>query len=326
MRFYSLRLILLLLLAISGVGSAASQTIDEIRASLRQSFHDGQVAGSLAGLIVLSDEFELSGADYWIDNPEQTRLTSLALPYRTTFRPWDTPWPGIYFEGVLGYAHTKESVADVYGGGAPGLETSIDARFTTYSGLVGLGPQFQLCDDLTLALIVNGGGAWLESDARYGGPGAALTSQLLDGLVFNWDGYTVSGGGALRLDWVKPLGDKCQLEVAARYDLRWTKTIDAEDAALEFTSRAQFFTLRTDVVGPTGMEILDHPLTWRSTAGCRAFIEGDMYDITAMGLVGGALELDTDGNIPLGPKVSLSAGFIFGNRVLGYTLGLGVEF
>lgn len=306
--------------------AAFGQAFDPVRASLRESLHDSKTAESLAGLILLSDEFELSGARYWINNDAETRLTSFALPYRKTFFPWADPAPGIYFEGVLGYAQAHEFALDIYQGQLPGGETSVDSRWTTFGGLLGLGPQFQLAEGLSLAVIANGGGGRLQNDASFGGPGAVDSAQLLNGLVFNWDGYIVSGGGALRLDWQRPLGESCQLQVATRYDMRWTKTVEADDAALEFTSRAQFFTFRADVVGPTGWDVSGNPLMWRSTTGCRAFLEGDMYTITAMGLIGGALELDTDDVLPLGPMASLSAAFLFGNRMVGYTVGLGLSF
>lgn len=326
MRHFLRRFILLLLLALGANGSALSQTLDELRESLRESLHDAQTAGSLAGLIVMADEFELSGARYWIDNDFDTELTSLALPYRNSFQPWAAPWPGIYLEGVLGYAKASDKTDDIYSGQAPALATAVDSKLTTYSVLLGLGPQWQIWEGFSVALIANGGAAWMESDARYGGPGAAFSALLLNGLIFNWDGYTVSGGGAVRLDYIRLLGKAYKMEIATRFDARWTQSAGADDPALEFTSRADFFTLRGDIVGPTGLQISGQPLTWRSTAGCRVFVEGDMYDISAMGMIGGALELDTDNTLPLGPTVSLSAGFMFGDRVLGYTLGLGLSF
>lgn len=306
--------------------SARAQTIDDIRQGLRDSLRQAQFAGGFAGLIAASDELELSGATYWVDSSADPKLSTISLPYRHTFHPCSKGWPGLYFEGALGYASAKESVNDIFGGALPGLDASVKSESTTYGGLVGLGPEFQLKERLSLAVIANGGMAHLENDADYGGPGAGVAAALLDGLALNWKASTLSGGGALRMDWLQDLGRGCELELVARYDLRWTKTFDTTDVAEEFTTRMQVLTLRADVTGPTGWSVHDNLVKWRSTLGYRYFAEGSLYDVRHIALVGGSLELDTDGILPLGPTTSLSAGLIVGPDVIGYTLGLGVSF
>jgi len=319
-------LLLVLFAACCCVWSARAQTLDDIRQDLRDSRRQAQFAGGFAGLIAASDELELSGAKYWINGTADPKLSTLSLPYRHTFHPCEEPWPGLYFEGALGYATAKESVNDIYGGALPGLETSVKSTSTTYGALVGLGPEFQLAEQLTLDVIANGGIAHLENEADYGGPGAPLTAALLDGLALNWKANTVSGGGALRLDWTRDLGRDCELELAARYDLRWTKTFDTTDVAEEFTTRMQMLTLRADVTGPTGWSLHDNPVTWRSTLGYRYFAEGSLYDVRNIVMVGGGLEMRTKGILPLGPKTSLTAAMIVGPDVVGYSIGLGFSF
>jgi hypothetical protein len=318
---------LLLFLLVLALGQQCfCQTIDDIRQGLRDSLRDSQFASSFAGMVYVSDEFELSGAHYKFDDADNTRLSSLALPFRRTFHPWGTNATGLYLEGVVGYAQAKESADDIYGGLIPSLQTSVDTDWTTYGGLIGLGPDFRLAEGLTLALIANGGLARIVSEADYGGPGAAVSAQLLDGLAFNWSGYTVSAGGAGRLDWIRPLGKGYVFEAAARYDYRWTETFAADDEAQEFSSQLQLLTLRSDVVGPTGLHLFDRSLDWRAFAGYRYFIEGTLFGTRNLGLLGVALELDTHELLPLGPRVSLSGWVIIGGDVTGYTVGLGFSF
>jgi len=321
------QLILCLLAVVSCAGlSTHAQTIDDIRQDLRDSLRQAQFAGGLAGLIAASDELELSGATYWINSSADPKLSTIALPYRHTFHPCNEGWPGLYFEGAIGYASARENVDDIYDGALPGLETAVKSKTTTYGALLGLGPEFQLKERLTLAVIANGGIAHLENDSSYSGPGAPLTAALLDGLALNWKANTVSGGSAVRLDWIQDLGRECELELAARYDVRWTKTFDTTDVAEEFTTRMQVLTLRADVTGPTGWNIRENPVTWRSTLGYRYFAEGSLYDLRHLVLIGGGLEMDTNGILPLGPTTSLSVGLIAGPDVIGYTLGLGFSF
>lgn len=322
------RRLALCLLAVASwtVLSVHAQTLDDIRQDLRDSLRQAQFAGGFAGLIAASDELELSGATYWINSSADPKLSTLSLPYRHTFYPDCEGWPGLYFEGAIGYANSKESVADIFGGALPGLEASVKSDSSIYGGLIGLGPEFRLKERLTLAVIANGGLAHLENEADYGGPGAGLAAALLDGLALNWKANTVSSGGALRLDWIQDLGRKCELELAARYDLRWTKTFDTTDVAEEFTTRIQVLTLRADVTGPTGWKVHDNPVMWRSTLGYRYFAEGTLYDVRHIVLLSGGLEMDTDGLLPLGPTTSISGGLIVGPDVIGYTLGLGFSF
>jgi len=273
----------------------------------------------------MSDEMELSGANYRVNDNDDTELTVLSLPYRNSFYPWEGD-VGLYFEGVLGYAREKEYVSDIFQGGVPGFETAVASRWTTYGTLLGVGPEFKLSENLTLATILNAGVSRLENNADYSGPGAAAVAPLFNGIVFNWNALMASGGGAVRLDWTQPLGTNCQVELTSRYDIRWLHSFDTDDSAQKFNARLQLITLRSDFVAPTGLEFYDNALNWRVFAGYRYFVEGDLFGTKSFLLLGTGLELGSTGIVPLGPKVSLSGGIILGENVLGYNIGVGLSF
>jgi hypothetical protein len=167
--------------------------------------------------------------------------------------------------------------------------------------------------------------ARIESDADYGGPGAGFTAALADGLAFNWEGTTLTSGGAARLDWVPSVGEHYDVEVVGRYDLRWTRTVDADDSAQEFSSRCQLLTLRADVVGSTDLRPFGHRLGWRAIAGYRRFLEGDLFDVRGLVQLGGALELDVGESLPACRTLSLNAGLVLGEDVTGWSLGIGAS-
>lgn len=319
-----------LLVALAGLvlsRPATGQTIGDLQDELSDSLRDAQFAASFAGLIALSDELELSGARYRLDDDVDTRITALSFPFRTTFHPWGEDEPGLQIEGVVGYARASQKADDVYQGQLPGLETAIDVDWTTYGGLVGLGLAYELIEDeLELTPLVNVGLARIESDADYEGPGASTTSTLFDGLAFNWEAYTASWGGALRLEWDRDLGGERELELVGRYDLRWTETFEADDPAQEFTSRLQLATLRAQVGGPTTWQLAGHDVDWRAIAGYRYFVEGSLFDVEGFGLLGGALELDAGDELPVGRKVALNGAVLLGEDVLGFTVGVGLSF
>lgn len=308
------------LLALTGV--ARGQELGPIQEELRRSLSENHFAASFAGLILLSDELELSTARFDFDNDVDTELFSLALPFHSTLRPWGDEGPDLYVEGVVGYARAEEHADDLYSGTLPGMETAVDATWTTYGGLIGAGPEFVLREGLTLATILNVGLARIESDADYSGPGAAFSAALLDGIAFNWDGLALSGGGAARFDWTRPLGGSRELELIGRYDLRWTKTVDTDDSAQRFSSRMQLATLRGDLTGGTGLSPFGLPLGWRTLAGYRRFVEGSLFGAQDLVELGGSLELDVGARLALVQRLSLNVAVFFGEDVRGLSLGI----
>jgi hypothetical protein len=314
------------LAATLAAGLCPAQSLDDARDFVRDSLRDVHFAKSFAGLVLMADELELSAANYRFDNESDTELTVLALPFQRTLRPWGEDAIGLHVEGALGYARARERTDDLYGGTLPGAETAVEVDWTTWGGLVGVGPVFDLGPGLTFAPIANLGLSRLESDAHYSGPGAGLSASLFDGIAFNWDALALSGGAAARVDWRGGLGGELEFELIGRYDLRWTQTIDAEDEAQEFSERTQLLTLRGDLVGPTGLRLLERPLRWRGTVGYRRALEGSLYGCEEMFLLGGGVELATAGELPLFSNLSLSGAAIFGDGVTGWTVGLGFSF
>jgi len=312
----------LLLLA----SAAGAQDIDEIRDLLRESLEETQFVRSLAGVITVANDFELSSARLRFHDDGDTELSIVAFPFRTVLRPFGSDAPGLYLEGVLGWAQAKAYLDDLWDGDLPGAETRVGARWTTYGGTIGLGPQFRLRDDLTVTPILNGGLARLESDADYAGPGAELSAAIVDGIGFNWDALTWSGGGALRVDWNRPVGRSLELELIARYDLRWFGTFETDDPAQEFTARTQVVSLRGDLLGPFGRQVFGDDLYWRATLAYRGFLEGDLNDSQHIVEVGGAIEVDVSSHTPLAGRVSLSAAAFVGDQVTGWTVGVGFRF
>lgn len=301
---------------------ALAQTLDDLRAQFRESLQDAHFAKSFAGLIQSSDEFTFSGANYDFDNTSGTRLQILGLPYDKVFEPEASI--SLRIEGAVGYGSADEYAADVYSGGVPGLETSVDTTWTTYSALVGAGPRFRIDEVWSVSALANVGVANIRNDTDYGGPGAAVTAALADGIAFNWEAWVASYGGAGVVDYERDLGDDYTASFSARYDLRWTETLDTDDPAQEFDARTQTVSFRTDVTGPTGIEMFGGPLHWRATAGYRRFMEGDLYDADDFFTLGGALELGK--GLPIVSRLSVEAMYIVGNDLTGFGFGVGVAF
>ena len=109
-------------LVIGVTAQTYAQTLDDVREQLREGLQNSQFAAAFAGLIVVSDELELSGASYKIDdgddNLSNTELKAISLPFRKRFDPWEETRTKIYAEGVLGYGKSSQSASDIYSGSA----------------------------------------------------------------------------------------------------------------------------------------------------------------------------------------------------------------
>jgi hypothetical protein len=303
-----------------------AQTIDDVRDTLRSSLRDVHFAKSFAGLVLLADELELAAANYRIDDAVDTELSVFALPFQRTFRPFGADAVGLHLEGSLGWARASQRTDDLYSGLFPGGTTSVETDWTTYGGLLGAGLEFELGSGLTFTPILDVALARIENEADYGGPGAALTATLFDGIAFNWSALALSAGPAARIDWSGPLGETHEFSLIARYDLRWTGTIDADDPAQEFSVRSQMLTCRGDLVGPTGIEVFERPLRWRATVGYRRFVEGSLFGADDLFQLGGGLEVATGDLLPAIGGLSLSGALIVGDGIDGWTLGLSASF
>lgn len=341
-----LPILAVLLCAFCVARPARAQTLDDIRQTFRENLAESHFAKALAGQVMATDEIDLAGAHYSMDNESDARLAVLAIPYSHTFRPWGSgeyvpprgpelpriPPPGLYVEAAVGYSKAREHVDDLYAGTAPGLETAVSSDMITLSGLVGAGPQFSFGSYLTFTPIVNASIAYIDNDADYGGPGAATTAAIADGLAFNWESWAWGVGTAARLEYTREFGSFYDFTLLARYDLRWTETFATDDEAQEFGARSQIATLRADVTGPIwrGASIAGShedgrsALRWRATLGYRAFLEGDLYDTKNYVTLGGGLDLT--GALPLGGEANVEAGIILGDDVTGYYMGLGLSF
>jgi len=313
-------------LLLSAPGLAQGTTLDELRDELRESLRNVHFASGLTALVLVSDELELSATDYTIDREQTFELIAFSFPFQRTLRTWGDDRPGLHVEGVFGYARGKSKTDDLYDGDLPGSETAVTSRSAVFGVLGGAGPEFQLAEGLTFAPLLQLGISRIENDADYSGPGAEPTAALLDGIVFNWDALALTSGGAARVDWLRPFAEDYTLELLGRFDARWTRTISADDDAQEFTTRAQFVTLRTDVTGPTSVQLMQRPVRWRAFAGYRRFVEGGLFGVHDFLQLGGSLSVASLREVPVLGSLEISGAIVIGRDIEGWTAGIGGSF
>ncbi|MCB9914952.1 MAG: hypothetical protein H6828_07355 [Planctomycetes bacterium] len=315
-----------LVAALALAPDAGAQDLEALRELLRDQLESSHFAGGLLTLVMFSNEFAVTGAQYSIEDGYATELRTLILPWHTTLRPGGADAPGLYLEGVAGRITAWQHVDDVWAGDLPGAETEVGTRWRSDSVLAGVGVELPLGEELTLTPIVHLGISHYENDTQYLGPGAATTAALLDGLAFNWDGYAWTRGLAARVDWGRPVGDALELDVVGRYDLRWADSFHESDRAQAFSVRGQTASLHGELSGPTGLRVLDGALGWRATLAERSQLEDDLFGNRHLVMIGGALELDGTGAWSVPGTAVLSGAWITGPDLEGWSLGLSWSF
>jgi hypothetical protein len=303
-----------------------AQTLGELRAQLRSDLRDIQFAKSLIGLVLLTDELELSGASYSFDDESNTDLTVFALPFHSVETPWGRGNPRLHIEGTLGFGEAQQSAADLFRGALPGLEAGVASKWRSYGGLLGAGIEWPVAKDFSITPLVDIGLSRIENHTKYSGPGAAFAAGIADGIAFNWDAIAVNYGGAIRTDWRHQLTPKLVLQMTGRYDVRWTEMIEVDDAAQEFATRAQLVTLRGDVTGPTGVHWLGQSVDWQAGLAYRMFPEGSLFGVDEYLQVGGSLLFHTGDRMPVGKGFAIGGALMHGEDFRGWTVGLRVLF
>ncbi|MEQ9461656.1 MAG: hypothetical protein RIG82_11965 [Phycisphaeraceae bacterium] len=303
---------------------ALGQTLAQIRQQLSDDLAATDFATTFNGLILLSDELELTGTRLSIDDDADTRISAFSIPFSRSFTIFGEDAPHLYTEAAIGYASARQRFPDIYNGTLPAIATGVETTWSTLGIIVGAGPEFEILPDLKLALIANANLAYLQNDTTYSGPGRAVTAAITDGIAFNWDAVTAGLGVAPKLDYQRPLPNDLHLRLRTRYDLRFTDTLNSDDPAQDVTNRIQLLTLRADLTGPTGVELLGQPLRWRTFAGYRNFLEGQLFGVTNYAQLGAGLELREI--LPFDAGLSLTAAYIIGDNAEGYALGFGLAF
>lgn len=303
-----------------------AQDLDALRELLREDLRNIHFAQALLGLVLLSDELELSGARYSLDDESDTDLTVYALPFHAIKAPWGADQPRVHIEGTLGFGEARQSTADLFDGQLPGLETAVSTKWRTYGGLLGAGLELPVAKDLLVTPLVDLGLSRIENHTNYSGPGAAIAAGLADGIAFNWDTLAFTYGGGIRSDWRRQLGPDHVLELTGRYDVRWTETVDEDDAAQDFVARSQLITLHGDVTGPTGMNMFEQSVDWQLSAAYRAFPEATLFGVDQYVQIGGSLLFHTGERMPCGKGFGISAAVMLGEDFHGWTIGFRVLF
>lgn len=307
--------------------AARSQTLEQLRDQFREATKKGRYTALLSGFLDVTDSQEIAAGHLRVDDVPSLHVDTLKLPYAHNVSLGENE-PELHFEASLGAFEAHAEMADLWQGALPGLETGLHSRWFGVSGMLAAGPRFDLGGGVHFTPMLDGSLAYLENDAVYSGPGAAVTEGLLDGILFQWHATDVAYGGALRLAYDRKLGESLWLHSLARFDARRFEGIDATDSTQREGSSVERFTLRSELAGPTGWTVADQGVDWSVHAVYSRFVgpEADALGFVDCIEVGAGISCALPRDEVWFSKLSLSGGLLFGDDVFGWNLGLSVAF
>jgi len=323
----SIKALPLCLLAHLALTGAVWITLAESAAAQQQQVRDAVVGARLgagyAGLLNLAATPDISAATYHVTNPElATDIDVLRVPYEHRLATLSSK-ADLYWKVAGAYLTSKQDLPMSIPPFAPG---SIDSKWTAYSLTGGLSAKIALGSGFTLVPGLDLSVARLENSADYMG-GATLLQPFLDNLLFNWhtNAYLVTPN--LGLVWNLVEADR-RINVGAHVSWSWISSFDASDSALKFNETMGVYSIRADYAAPTGMKVFQRPLDWVVLTSYAGFFGGnrDALGFTSVAEVGAGVEIPISKNLANPKRVRISASYLFGDHVTGWTVGLGLRY
>jgi len=194
-------------------------------------------------------------------------------------------------------------------------------------GTAGIGWDFPIAPELVLRPIANLSiGRVVSEISVAGGVADGETGQEAEFLrqgQLNAVGY----GGSLMLDY-EHYREAYEIDVEARLANIWLQSVSGTSGAVKGTALSQSASLWTRWRAPTGLRALDRPIRYVLEYAYSYYFgpDGDMVGFNHLNSLGAGLELDIGALDPLFTRARLMGRYRFGEKVTGWTIGLGISF
>jgi hypothetical protein len=226
----------------------------------------------------------------------------------------------LYLEGTLGYA-TYDPTFVASDGVTQG---SLAAKWDAYSATGGIGWNFPLAGNFVLRPIINF--SYGRVDSHLSGSGQTAAGEEFSFLT-NGKLEVYGIGGSLVLDYQRYRPEN-EVDVELRYTNIHLKSLPGSSAAVEGSADAQSLSLWSRRRAPTGMAMLERPLRYVLELAYTGFL-GDLDGVLGFNhltSLGTGLELDTGAYGIVVTRARLMVRYQIGERVRGWSLGLGINF
>ncbi|MBP8301357.1 MAG: hypothetical protein KA020_13405 [Planctomycetes bacterium] len=305
--------------------TALAQTVEQFRDDLRQRIRESHYPAFLGTFAGLASDGQMSLGT--LEAEDGTELTMFALPWQHDYKASDST-PSLRLSASIGYSRARNRIDDLWDGALPGSETGLHSRYEAWAFDFGIGPIVPLPAAFTFVPEAHLGAAYIENTSYYTGPGAQLSSSLLDGLLFNWQQGSLSYGASFALEyngWETP---SVKWMPSLRYDVRQSEPVFVDDPGLNVESTQQWLTARLAGTGPIAATWPFPDANWRLSFGYRRLLGDsarpmgfeDFYEL------GAGLEWQMPDALPLLSTATLHGALQLGEDVTGWTVGVSVTF
>jgi hypothetical protein len=321
------KLLLRSLVTIGLATVAPCQILEELRQQLREDATAVRYGTFINFLANTAADGQLSSGTLQIDTDPKTQLTSISLPFRTEIRRDDEKCQ-LFGEATLGYAMAHSRFSDLWAGRLPGLETSADSHYHCFSGDGGLGISQPIGAGFHIQPLAHLGVSHVFNDTDFSGSGAALAQSLTKGILFNWDATYASYGGSFAVHNPDiPLGE-FHLDAIVRYDMRHSMGIQVDEPVLDTEQNTEWLTARLRFDRETTWQLFGEPIHWLTDVGYRRLLgtAADSIGFADYWELGGGLGLTPKAAVPLIHHAELGAALLIGEDVIGFSIGLSVDF
>ena len=301
-------------------GPLAAQTAPE---GLRAQVESARLGTGYAQMVNLSATPDLSAASYRIDaDGPDAKLDLLRLPYESRWLAL-APEADLYWKLAAGYLRLRETFS--YGPQA-GAGGSIASRWSAYSVSGGLVAKVRLGSGVTLEPALDVAVARLDNRASYSGEASALP-PLLDGLVFNWNTNAWLATPSLGLAWRTGDADG-RASVRGHVARSWIGSFGETDPVQHFNEAANIYSVRAEYAAPTGLHAIGGPLDWVAFGGYAGFFgpNRDVLGFSSVGELGAGLELPVAPDRTASDRWRLSAAYLAGPGVRGWTIDVSLQY
>jgi len=284
-------------------------------------FEDNAVPDLVAALMTVTLSKEVSTAHYHVDNSDQLSEDT----YFSTFRiPWSREYDvgdgekNLYVEAVLGVLWGSDAIEL----DTPSGPATVDEEWRAIGASGAVGWNFPLRGAWRVRPGVSLGLAYLDNSASYNAAGEVELKPFIDGTLVNWDAWAAISAATLTLERQR---DTAHMDygLSGRYVLAHTNVFAATDDVQVGTDTSQFLVARADVGGPTSLSYAEQSVDWDVFGSWLGLfdVEESSLGFDELFNLGAGLSLRAIRGLP---RLRLSAAWIFGEDIDGWSVGIGL--
>jgi hypothetical protein len=305
-------LLTLLIILVASLCKAQTNVDQKISAS--------NFAGAYASFINFATEPDISAAKLNVDDGDSDgTINVFKLPLRHEFTLNNSDWKPV-IQGTLAYLKSTSSFP-VFG------TEAVDASWTTYSAAIGGGVRIPLSEHWSILPALDGGYAYIKSDADYGPLGEALLKPALEGKLFGWEAHALMVNAHLALLYNQTFQ---QLEIDAHLGgtISYIDSFKTTSALQDFAETVGTVSIKADATHPLGFSIWNYPIFGVGHLGHSSLISDQDADlgISSLNEAGFSLKADISHHSVPVKSLSLGAMVLWGPNVSGWKILMGYQF